>query len=180
MTEEKGSGTKRFVAWMLVAGVVVLLDQATKWAIIEWVELYDRVPINSFINITHQRNTGAAFSFLADASGWQRYFFIVLASVVSAGITYWIWAERQHGKLILITGLSLILGGAVGNLVDRVALGYVTDFIQVWFGDWAFPSFNVADSAITVGAALLIIDSLFFSHAEPGGNEGDKPADPPA
>lgn len=179
MTEYKHSGTKRFAIWMLVAGVIVLLDQATKWAIIEWVELYDRVPINSFINITHQRNTGAAFSFLADASGWQRYFFIVLASVVSAGITYWIWTERQHGKFILIAGLSLILGGAVGNLVDRVALGYVTDFIQVWFGDWAFPSFNVADSAITVGAALLIIDSLFFSHEQPDGAaaEGQKPSD---
>lgn len=178
MTEQKHSGTKRFVVWMIVASVVVLLDQATKWAIIEWVELYDRVPINSFINITHQRNTGAAFSFLADASGWQRYFFIVLASVVSAGITYWIWTERQHGKFILIAGLSLILGGALGNLVDRVALGYVTDFIQVWFGDWAFPSFNVADSAITVGAALLIIDSLFFSHDQPKAEGSDEPTGP--
>ena len=179
MTEQKHSGTKRFVVWMIVASVVVLLDQATKWAIIEWVELYDRVPINSFINITHQRNTGAAFSFLADASGWQRYFFIVLASVVSAGITYWMWTERWHGKFILIAGLSLILGGAIGNLVDRVALGYVTDFIQVWFGDWAFPSFNVADSAITVGAALLIIDSLFFSRDESDSAAGEKPMDPP-
>ena len=176
MTEQRQTGTRRFVVWMAVAAVIVLLDQATKWAIIEWVELYDRVPINSFINITHQRNTGAAFSFLADASGWQRYFFIVLATVVSAGITYWIWSERQHGKFILIAGLSLILGGALGNLVDRVALGYVTDFIQVWFGDWAFPSFNVADSAITVGAALLIIDSLFFARDEPGGGaESEKP-----
>ncbi|MDJ0758026.1 MAG: signal peptidase II [Woeseiaceae bacterium] len=168
MSEQEDTGIGRFAIWMVVAGVIVLLDQASKWAIIEWVELYDRVPINSFINITHQRNTGAAFSFLADASGWQRYFFITLASIVSAGITYWIWTERRHGKFILIAGLALILGGAIGNLVDRIALGYVTDFIQVWFGDWAFPSFNVADSAITVGAALLIIDSLFFSKEESG------------
>ncbi len=168
MSEQEDSGIRRFVFWIAIAGVIVLLDQASKWAIIEWVELYDRVPINSFVNITHQQNTGAAFSFLADASGWQRYFFITLASVVSAGIIYWIWTERRHGKFILIAGLSLILGGAVGNLVDRIALGYVTDFIQVWFGDWAFPSFNVADSAITVGAALLIIDSLFFAKEEGG------------
>ena len=178
MSEQEESGIRRFAFWMFVAALIVLLDQASKWAIIEWVELYDRVPINSCVNITHQRNTGAAFSFLADASGWQRYFFIALASIVSAGITYWIWTERRHGKFILIAGLSLILGGAIGNLVDRIALGYVTDFIQVWFGDWAFPSFNVADSAITVGAALLIIDSLFFSREEGGDSQaaGHEPA----
>ena len=150
---------------MVVALLVILADQATKWAIIEWVRLYDRVPINDFINLTHQRNTGAAFSFLADAGGWQRWFFVVLSTVVSCVIAVWIWRIRFEGPAILAAGLALVLGGAIGNLIDRIRFGYVTDFIQVYLGETIgyFPSFNVADSAITVGAALLIIDALFFS-----------------
>ena len=159
--QEAHGGTSRFIAWISVAILIVAADQATKWAIIEWVPLYDKVPINSFLNLTHQQNTGAAFSFLADQSGWQRWFFVALASAVSIMLVVWLWRIRREGPLILAAGLSLVLGGAVGNLIDRAVLGYVTDFIQVWFGDWAFPSFNVADSAITVGAALLIIDALF-------------------
>ena len=162
MNEEQ-AGLRRYILWMVIATVIVLLDQATKWAIIEWVELYDRVPINSFLNITHQRNTGAAFSFLADAGGWQRWFFVILATAVSAVLAVWLWRERKEGPIVLLSGLSLVLGGAIGNLIDRILLGYVTDFIQVCFGDLAFPSFNVADSAISVGAVLLIVDSLFFS-----------------
>ena len=157
---------RRYIAWMVVALFVVIADQATKWAIVEWLDLYGRVPINSFINITHQQNTGAAFSFLAGAGGWQRWFFVVLASVVSIVIAVWLWRLRTEGPLVLMAGLALVLGGAVGNLIDRARLGYVTDFIQVWFGNWAFPSFNVADSAISVGAALLIIDALFLTGRE--------------
>jgi signal peptidase II len=153
----------RFVIWMLVAIVVAVADQVTKWAIVEWVPLYDKVPINSFINLTHQKNSGAAFSFLADAGGWQRWFFVVLASAVSVVIAVWLWRIRNAGQTVLSAGLALVLGGAVGNLVDRILLGHVTDFIQVWFGSWAFPSFNVADAGISVGAVLLIIDALFFS-----------------
>lgn len=148
---------------MTVALVIVLADQVTKWAIVEWVPLYDRIPLSSFINLTHQQNSGAAFSFLANAGGWQRWFFVVLATSVSVVIAVWIWRIRREGQVMLSAGLALVLGGAVGNLIDRVRFGYVTDFIQVWFGEWAFPSFNVADSAISVGAALLIIDALFFS-----------------
>lgn len=163
MTETEQRGTRRFITWMLVAVLVIVADQGTKWAIVEWVELYDRVPINSFMNLTHQRNTGAAFSFLAGASGWQRWFFVALASIVSLIIVVWLWRIRNDGPTILLAGLGLVLGGAVGNLIDRIRLGYVTDFIQVWFGSWPFPSFNVADSAISVGAVLLIIDAIFFS-----------------
>ncbi len=166
MTEQAGTGIRRFFAWISVAILVIAADQATKWAIIEWVPLYDKVPINSFLNLTHQQNSGAAFSFLAGASGWQRWFFVVLASAVSAVIIAWLWRIRQEGPIVLTAGLSLVLGGAIGNLIDRAMLGSVTDFIQVWFGSWAFPSFNVADSAITVGAALLIIDALFLSGRE--------------
>ena len=163
MTDNQDRKTRRFIAWMVVAMFVVAADQATKWAIVEWVELYGKVPINSFVNLTHQQNSGAAFSFLAGASGWQRWFFVVLATLVSAVIAVWLWRIRREGPLVLMAGLSLVLGGAIGNLIDRARLGYVTDFIQVWFGNWAFPSFNVADSAISVGAAFLIIDALFLS-----------------
>jgi len=161
----RSSGNARFVAWMVVAVVVVMADQLTKWAIIEWVPLYDRVPLNSFINLTHQQNSGAAFSFLANAGGWQRWFFVVLATIVSVVIAVWIWRVRSEGQTLLSAGLALVLGGAIGNLIDRVMFGYVTDFVQVWFGDWAFPSFNVADAGISVGAALLIIDALFLASA---------------
>jgi len=158
---------RRFIAWMVVALLVVTADQATKWAIVEWVELYGKVPINSFINLTHQQNSGAAFSFLAGAGGWQRWFFVVLATAVSAVIAVWLWRIRTEGPLVLMAGLSLVLGGAIGNLIDRARLGYVTDFIQVWFGNWAFPSFNVADSAITCGVILLLLDMLLISLRKP-------------
>ena len=148
---------------MGIALLVIAADQATKWAIIEWLPLYDKVPLNSFINLTHHQNTGAAFSFLAGAGGWQRWFFVVLATAVSTIIAVWLYRIRKDGPLVLMAGLSLVLGGAIGNLIDRARLGYVTDFIQVWFGEWAFPSFNVADAAISVGAAFLIIDALFLS-----------------
>ncbi|MBT8091904.1 MAG: lipoprotein signal peptidase [Gammaproteobacteria bacterium] len=148
---------------MIVAIVIVVLDQLTKWAIVEWVPLYDKVPINSFFNLTHQKNPGAAFSFLADAGGWQRWFFVTLSTTVSLVIAVWMWRIRKEGQTVLMAGLALVLGGAVGNLIDRVLLGHVTDFIQVWFGAWPFPSFNVADAGISAGAALLIIDALFFS-----------------
>lgn len=152
--------------WMVVAIVVVIADQLTKWAIVEWVPLYDKVPLNSFLNITHQKNPGAAWSFLADAGGWQRWFFVTLSSVVSVVIAVWLWRIRAAGLAVLGAGLALVLGGAIGNLIDRIVLGHVTDFIQVMFGSWAFPSFNVADAGISVGAALLIIDAIFFSGKE--------------
>ncbi len=163
---DKNPGSSRFVTWMVVALIIAVVDQLTKLAIIEWIPLYDRVPLNSFINLTHQKNTGAAFSFLADAGGWQRWFFVVLATGVSVVIAIWIWRIRNAGQAVLSAGLALVLGGAVGNLIDRILLGHVTDFFQVWFGSWAFPSFNVADAGISVGAALLIIDALFFSGKE--------------
>ena len=168
MTEADKSSvaSARFMTWIIVAVVVVVADQLTKWAIVEWIPLYDKVPLNSFINLTHQKNPGAAFSFLADAGGWQRWFFVALSSIVSAVIAVWLWRIRRDAQTLLSAGLALVLGGAIGNLIDRILLGHVTDFIQVWFGSWAFPSFNVADAGISVGAALLIIDALFFSGRE--------------
>lgn len=169
---ETPANNARFIVWMVVATVIVIADQVTKWAIIEWVALYDKVPINSFLNLTHQKNPGAAFSFLANAGGWQRWFFVTLSSVVSVVIIVWIWRIRYEAHALLSAGLALVLGGAIGNLIDRIVLGEVTDFIQVWFGNWAFPSFNVADAGISVGAALLIIDALFFSGRTDDGRSG--------
>ena len=166
MREPDNQSTEKraiFAVWMVIAGVIVILDQLTKLGIIEWVDLYSKVPVTSYLNITHQHNYGAAFSILNDAGGWQRWFLSGLAIAVSAYIVRWLWNIRHSGLLVLSTGLALVLGGALGNVVDRVRLGYVIDFIQVMFGSWAFPSFNVADAAISVGAALLIIDTLFIS-----------------
>ncbi len=174
MSGKIDTGVRRFAAWIALALAIVLADQAAKWAIVEWVPVFGKVPINAFMNLTHQHNVGAAFSFLADAAGWQRWFFIVLATGVSSVLAVWLWRIRNEGPALLAAALALVLGGALGNVIDRIRLGYVTDFIQVWFGSWAFPSFNVADAAITVGAALLIIDSLFFSgRAGKSENAGD-------
>lgn len=171
MAETNKQANTRFILWMVMALLVVAADQLTKWAIIEWVALYEKVPLNSFINLTHQRNTGAAFSILADAGGWQRWFLVALSAGVACVLVVWLWRIRDQGQTVLATGLVLVLGGAVGNLIDRVMLGHVTDFIQVWFGNWAFPSFNIADAAISVGAAFLIIDALFFSGREDRGQD---------
>jgi len=162
-TEKVSNGYASYSIWMSLSILVIALDQLTKWAIVKWVDLYDKIPVNSFINITHQRNTGAAFSFLADASGWQRWFFIVLGAIVSSVIAVWLWRIRKDGLVVLSAGLSLVLGGAIGNVIDRILHGYVVDFIQVLIFGWPFPSFNVADSAISVGAAFLIFDALFIS-----------------
>jgi len=163
MNEATTGTNTRFFIWTTIAGLLVIADQATKWAIVKWIALYERVPLNSFINLTHHKNPGAAWSFLADAGGWQRWFFVALASVVSVILIAWLWRIRHERQPLLSAGLALVLGGAIGNLIDRVVSGEVTDFIQVLFGAWAFPSFNVADAGITVGATLLIIDALFFS-----------------
>lgn len=160
---KESKGYAGYAIWLALSALIVVLDQLTKWAIIKWVNVYDKIPVNSFINITHQRNTGAAFSFLANASGWQRWFFIVLGVIVSCIIVVWLWRIRRDGLIMLSAGLSLVLGGAIGNVMDRVVHGYVIDFIQVLILGWPFPSFNVADSAITVGAVFLIIDALFVS-----------------
>ena len=159
MTEAPENKIRRFIAWLTVALVVIVADQATKWAIIEWVPLYGKVPINSFINLTHQQNSGAAFSFLAGAGGWQRWFFIVLAIVISAVLVVWLAKLKPHAKLEAIS-LSLILGGAIGNVIDRIVYGYVVDFLDVYIGSSHWPAFNVADSVICIGAVLLILDSF--------------------
>lgn len=146
--------------WFLLAGLIFFLDQWVKLIIIENISLYERVKINDFINITHQRNPGAAFSFLADAGGWQRWFLSTIAIVVCLYIVYWLKELEKENKILLPYGLSLVLGGALGNLFDRIMLGYVTDYFQVLIFGWPFPSFNVADAAISIGAVLIIVDAV--------------------
>lgn len=144
--------------WLGLSALVIALDQLTKsWVTAEF-ELGDSVTITSFFNLVLAYNTGAAFSFLADAGGWQRIFFVVIAVVASAVIVYLLRKPQNH--TLLNSALALILGGAIGNVIDRIRLGHVVDFIQVHGGGYYFPAFNIADSAITIGAALLIWDSF--------------------
>ena len=148
----------RLLPWLAVALAVIALDQLTKTLVLGHFQFGDSRYVTSFFNLVRVHNTGAAFSFLAGASGWQRWFFVGLG-VAAAGFI--VWMLRRHGHQRLFAwALALILGGALGNVIDRLLHGYVVDFIQVHWKHWYFPSFNVADSAITVGAALLIFDEL--------------------
>ena len=135
----------RLPHWLMLAAMIVVFDQGSKAWVLETLAAGTPVPLAPFLNLVLVFNSGAAFSFLANAGGWQRWFFVILATGVSAVIAVWIWRIRSESQTVLSAGLALVLGGAVGNLIDRILLGHVTDFIQVWFGSWAFPSFNVAD-----------------------------------
>ena len=144
--------------WLGVALVIFLLDQLTKIAIVGAFQLGESLPITSFFNLVRVHNAGAAFSFLADAGGWQRWFFTGLGTVAALVMVYLL---RTHaGQTLFCWALSLLLGGAVGNVVDRVLYSHVIDFLDFYYGSWHFPAFNVADSAITMGACLLILDEL--------------------
>lgn len=145
--------------WLLGALGIVVLDQASKLAITSHFSLYERLSvIPGFFNLTLAYNPGAAFSFLADAGGWQRHFFTVLALAVSIGII--IMIRRHLAERRFCLQLTLILGGAVGNLIDRVIYGHVIDFIQVYYQNWYYPAFNIADSAICIGVGLMLLDSF--------------------
>jgi len=144
--------------WLAIAIAVVLLDQLTKTLITRSFQLNDVRTITPFFDLVRAHNTGAAFSFLAGASGWQRWFFIGLGAVAAVFIV-WLLARHRDQRLFC-WALALVLGGAVGNVLDRILHGHVVDFIQVHWASAYFPSFNVADSAISVGAALLILDEL--------------------
>jgi signal peptidase II len=144
--------------WLGLAAVVILLDQLTKTLILRSFEYGDSHTVTAWFNIVRAHNTGAAFSFLAGASGWQRWFFTGIGAVAAVFI---VWMLRRHGgQRLFAFALSMILGGALGNVIDRLLHGYVVDFLQVHHAGWYFPAFNLADSAITLGAACLILDEL--------------------
>jgi signal peptidase II len=153
--------TKRggsLLTWLGIALAVIVLDQLTKAWIAATFQLGDARMVTPFFDIVRAHNRGAAFSFLNDASGWQRWFFVGLG-IAAAGFIVWL-LKRHGGQRLFGWALALILGGALGNVVDRLLRGHVIDFIQVHWKSHYFPSFNVADSAITIGAALLILDEL--------------------
>jgi len=161
-----GSGKAPGLAlWLGLAAIVILADQVTKTLILSWFQYGDVRPVTGFFNLVRVHNTGAAFSFLAGASGWQRWFFVGLGVAASAFI---VWMLRSHPtQKLFCFAVSMIMGGALGNVVDRLLHGYVVDFLQFRFAlleplfpGGYFPSFNIADSAITLGAACLILDEI--------------------
>lgn len=144
--------------WLAMALLILIADQFTKVMVIGYFRLGDSMTMTSFFNLVRAHNTGAAFSFLAGASGWQRWFFTAVGCAAAVLI---VWMLRSHASQRLFAfALTCILGGAVGNVIDRLAYGYVVDFLQFHYAGWFFPAFNVADSAITIGAAALILDEL--------------------
>ena len=151
--------------WIWLAIVVIVLDQLTKYIASSSLVMFQPVAVMPMFNWTLMHNTGAAFSFLHDAGGWQRWFFAIIAIVVSVVLVMWIKRLEQHEKWQAIA-LALILGGAIGNVIDRLWLGYVVDFIQVYYQQWYWPAFNIADSAIFIGVAMIIIDSIREYRAE--------------
>ena len=146
--------------WLWLSAIVVVLDQLTK----QWVEeafvLYESLPVTGFFNLTLVYNTGAAFSFLADAGGWQRWFFLILALVICIYLVYWL-LQLDKKQVALPLAIAMIIGGAVGNVIDRLLYGHVIDFLDFYYQQWHWPAFNLADSAITLGVILFIWDAFF-------------------
>jgi signal peptidase II len=149
------------VAWLWLSLFVVVLDQVTKALIVANFELYERVQLLPVFGITRLHNLGAAFSFLSTAGGWQRWFFILVAVAVTVLVCVWLKRMPRRGQGWLAASLALIVGGAIGNVIDRVFRGHVVDFLSFHWDRWFFPAFNVADAAITVGAVILLIESFY-------------------
>ena len=146
--------------WLWLGVAVMVLDQWTKAIVVERFDEFQQVVLLPVLELMRLHTEGAAFSFLSGAGGWQRWVFIGLGVAVSTGILIWLRRLPAKGQSLLAAGLSLILGGALGNVIDRVLHGHVIDFIRVHWNDHYFPAFNVADSAISIGAALIILDNL--------------------
>jgi signal peptidase II len=157
MTSDRTGSAAR---WLFLSIAVVVLDQISKSYIAQHFGEFEFIRVLPVLDITRMHNVGAAFSFLASASGWQRWVFIGLAVTVSIGIIIWLARLPRSAHRLLACGLALVLGGAVGNVIDRIRLGFVIDFIHFHWDRAYFPAFNVADSAITVGAAFLLLDTL--------------------
>ncbi len=155
------------LTWVLLAGIIIMADAWTKQWAVDTLVLYRPLEVNGWLNWTLAYNYGAAFSFLNDAGGWQRWFFIVLAVGVTGFLLVWLFRlHRSEWRVGL--ALGLVIGGAIGNLIDRISLGYVVDFIDVHYAGHHWPAFNIADSAITCGIALLLLDTLLVSMKKPG------------
>jgi signal peptidase II len=149
-------------AWLGLSLAVIVLDQLSKWFVASHMQVYQTIYVLPMFNIALLHNTGAAFSMLAGQPGWQRWFFVVLALVIAGLIVTWLVRMPASSTRWMAAGLALVAGGAVGNVWDRLVQGYVVDFLQFHWHGWFFPAFNVADSAITVGAIMLILDGMFL------------------
>jgi signal peptidase II len=164
---ERGQGWR----WMLLSMLVIVADQLSKSWIVGHYSEFEYSTLLPVLDITLMHNVGAAFSFLANASGWQRWFFIALALGVSAGIAFWLCRLPPNAHRLTSAGLAFVLGGALGNVIDRIRIGSVVDFIHFHWEGAYFPAFNVADSAITVGAGFLLLDALRDSWRKPQATE---------
>ena len=164
--------TLPWLKWFALAATILLLDQLAKLWIMAEFSLGQSLYVNGIFNLVRAHNEGAAFSFLSDAGGWQRWLFSGISIVVSVIIAVWL-TRLPRQRVLEALALSLILGGALGNLYDRLTLGYVVDFLDFHWGNWHFAAFNVADMAISVGAVLIIIDGLFFQQSD---QDDDLPA----
>mgnify|MGYP005811890205 CR=1 FL=1 len=158
--------------WLLVPFLVIGIDQYTKRLVTGRFELFDRLAMFPGFDLVRLHNTGAAFSFLANASGWQNWFFTGVAVVVSGFILWW-FSQQPAGRIVVPLGLMLVLGGAIGNLIDRVQHGYVVDFLLFHYDRWSFPAFNLADAAITLGVALLLVDGLILEGRRQSSGDGE-------
>jgi signal peptidase II len=154
---------KSGVLWLWLSAAIVVVDQLTKWIIVNQFALFEILPVTQFLELTRLHNEGAAFSLLAQAGGWQRWFFLALAGAIGVMIAWWLATLPARGHPWLTIGLAAILGGALGNAVDRARHGYVVDFLHFHWGSAYFPAFNAADIAITTGAAMLIIDAIMHT-----------------
>jgi len=155
MTKSRSSS----LLWLWLSAVVIVLDQYGKWLAETQLVPHQPLALLPSLNLALMYNTGAAFSFLSDAGGWQRWLFTGLAVIVSVGLVIWLARLPARQRLVAMA-LALILGGAIGNVIDRIRFGHVIDFIQVYYSDWYFPAFNAADSAITLGVILLLLDAV--------------------
>ncbi|MAL99483.1 MAG: signal peptidase II [Alteromonadaceae bacterium] len=169
MSSANPAGTS--LRWLWLSAVVVLLDLGSKAYMTATLQYAESQPVLPFFNLTLLHNTGAAFSFLAGSGGWQRWFFIMLAVVVSTVLVVWL-ARIPRSERWLPVSLALVLGGALGNVYDRIVHGYVVDFLHFYWGSYHFPAFNIADTAISIGAVMMAIDIF----RRPQGDTGDKKA----
>jgi signal peptidase II len=156
--------------WLWLSLFVLVLDQATKQLAEASLLVFERVPLLPFLNLTLAYNEGAAFSFLSDQGGWQRWFFVALAAGVTLLLINWLRRLRPDERQLAIA-LSLIIGGALGNVSDRLLFGHVIDFIDLHYADWHWPAFNLADSAIFIGVFLILLDAFFPGRGESGESE---------
>lgn len=165
-TDKKPSLAQSGLRWLWLAFIFLVLDQVTKLYVAANFSLYESINVMPMFNLTYVHNEGAAFSFLSEAGGWQRWFFTIIAVSISGVLLYWLRALHASEKLMSIA-YSLVLSGAIGNLIDRVSYGYVIDFLDFYYESYRWPAFNIADAAICIGAVLIIYDA--FTNKESDG-----------